>query len=206
MFTMLQRFLHIIFICLPGIVFGQNIGWVYQHMPIELDPYLTTSQRFELIEYAKEGRQETFHNRWNGQASIVTYDEQQNLLKVSQTANSTLSLKLHPIDSTHYLIIAIRTVSAPIKSSTITIYNQHWQRKEISLPNFQAKDFLISQQSFTQEDLEALTPIFVSADFSSTSDMIEFTNQTIQILSTKEQERYKPFLQTYMIPLSQILP
>ena len=55
---MLKKFLLFIALWLPTAIFSQNIGWVYQHMPSELSPILNASQRFELVEYAKEGKQE----------------------------------------------------------------------------------------------------------------------------------------------------
>lgn len=203
---MLKKFLLFIALWLPTAIFSQNIGWVYQHMPSELSPILNASQRFELVEYAKEGKQETITNQLRGNSHIMAYNEGQNYLKVSQTANSTLSIKLIPTHENHYFIIMIHTVSAPIQSSTISVYDASWKRKEIILPTFQTSDFLSLHHPLSQEEQDNLSPIFVSADFSPSFETIVFTNQTIHILSEEQQERYKPYLQSYMIPLTQFLP
>mgnify|MGYP003298253193 CR=1 FL=1 len=203
---MQQKIVQLIILFFPFITIAQNIGWVYQYMPAELSPILNETQRFELIEYAKEGRQETIKNKFQGQACMLAYNEQQNYLKVAQTANSTLALKTIPTSANDYLIIAIYTVSAPISSSTITIYNKSWQVQKTYQPSFKASDFLIMQHNLNEDELKDITPIFVSAEFSTTAETIEFTNQTYQILPEKQQKRYLPYLQTYMIPLQQILP
>ena len=203
---MTRKSLPIILLILPLIATAQNIGWIYQNMPSELSPILNASQRFELIEYAKEGRHESVTNILNGNSHILSYNEQQHYLKVATTTNSTLAIKIIPISSSEYFTVMIHTVAAPISSSTITIYNQNWQKIDAQLPRFKTNDFLTLQHNLSAEELEEISPIFVSADFSTTSQTIEFTNQTHKILPQKQQEHYLPFLQTYMIPLESILP
>ena len=203
---MKRNILSIILVILPLIAMSQNIGWVYQHMPSELSPILNTSQRFELIENAKEGRTEHVTNNLNGKSHILAYNEQQHYVKVATTTNSTLAIKIIPISPTEYFTVIIHTVCAPICSSHITTYNQNWEKIDTKLPSFKTSDFLTMKHNLSAEELEMINPIFVSADFSTTSETIEFTNQTHKTLPLKLQEHYLPFLQTYMIPLASILP
>ena len=190
----------------PITLFAQNIGWVYQHMPTELTPILNSSQRFELVENAKEGRYDTITNALKGQSYITYYNEQQNLIKVAQTGNSLLEIKTLPISATDYFIVVIHTVSAPVSSSTITLYNNAWVKQNIQLPAFKTSDFLQPNHTLNEDELSDLTPIFISAEFSPSAESIVFTNQSHKTLPEKQQEQYLPFLQTYMIPIEQILP
>lgn len=169
---------------------AQNIDQIYVNMPQALNPYLDKQDRFEQVEYAKAGQQDTVTNLLGGKSYLVSYDPEQQLIVMSHTANSLSAYKKISLNDSTYIIGVIETVKAPIASSTVMFYDAQWNLFPYRKPVFESKDFLDISLHNDEKAQRELMPVFVSATFSTIAEAIEYQNNTVEMLSADEQKKY----------------
>lgn len=198
--TLQQKTLLILFIW--GIqlqVFSQGIDSIYINMPDALNPTLSKKNRMELIEYYKVRQNDSITNRFGNQVRIVARDTIQQRLVIQNTPNSTFEMMLIKKSETAYLIGIIRTVCAPVCSSSIRFYNSNWNMSNIQFKIPKATEW-INKDSLAESTLDKkwvesiLNDSFISLSFSADKHEIIAQNNILDFLSDIDRKAIAPLL------------
>lgn len=184
----MRRLVIISFICLSALAAVRaqqpdtlNLESLYISAPLEICASLTPQQRFELIENAKIGRNDTITNFLRGKAWIEKIDLSSRYLLIHQTEHSSLEILIKDGK-----IFTIRTYYAPLASSYCSIYSPDWVEQQ---------GFL-----FTMPDCHNMPAIHVKAQIQGDSILLE--NQSLDEIFEIHETQYRDCPRYQTIPLS----
>lgn len=178
---------------------SQGIDKLYINMPDALNPTLSKQNRLELIEYYKVRQNDSILNRFGNQVHILERDTIQQRLVIQNTPNSTFEMMVIKKSETSSLIGIIRTVCAPVCSSSIRFYNSKWNLSSIQFKTPKASEWLnkdsLAVSTLDKKWVESiLNDSFISLSFSTENHEIIAQNNILDFLSDMDKKAIAPLL------------
>lgn len=109
--------------------YSQTIDKIFLEMPNDLYSSMSNQSKVELIEYHKARLSDTIENRMKNKVFVIRLDTLHQILKIQTTPVSILELKMCKING-QIVVAMIRTVCAPVCSSTLDFFDSRWKRTD----------------------------------------------------------------------------
>ncbi len=137
----------------------------------------------ELLEYGRQGRQDSLLNSLNGEMSLLYYnaEEQRVIIKPTRNTSIDFSVSVYGADT---LVCALVTTQQPYPTSMIYVDRTMCEHGE-ELP---------TRRAATKQNLPACPPTFCTARLSEDRQHIIVDNQTWRMLDNEEQQYVVPQL------------
>ena len=123
-------------------VFGQDMKTVFVAMPDSLTPLLTKVNKEDCIDFLASNMKAEVKNRFDKPAEMKVLTE--DYMQLQMTENSTLEMKLLPLNDSVKVVCMVKTVCALACDSNIHFYSSDW-KEELSSADFLQKP---SQDAF----------------------------------------------------------
>ena len=123
-------------------VFGQDMKTVFVAMPDSLTPLLTKVNKEDCIDFLASNMKAEVKNRFDKPAEMKVLTE--DYMQLQMTENSTLEMKLLPLNDSVKVVCMVKTVCASACDSNIHFYSSDW-KEELSSADFLQKP---SQDAF----------------------------------------------------------
>ena len=107
---------------------AQSLREIWIEMPDSIVPYLTKSQRTELVDYIKMNVTPVVKNTFGDSTFIKKMTK--DYLKVSLNKNTQLEIKI--LDPSSFALV--ETWNGPVAESKLRIYDYQWKARNITLP------------------------------------------------------------------------
>jgi len=130
-----RRLLTIISIFCAISAFAQDMKTVFVAMPDSVVPLLTKVNREDCIDFLASNMKAEVTNRLGGKTEMKVLTE--DYVFVQMTPNSTLEMKLLPVNDSTKVVCMVKTVCASACNSEIGFYASDWSKK------FENGDFLL---------------------------------------------------------------
>ncbi len=119
-------------LCALGLHAQKDMKTLFRAIPDSITPLLTETNRADFIDFLDSQMKAEVKNRFDGVSELKTLTDDYLLLQM--TAQSTLEMKLLPVNDSVQVICAVKTVSAPVADSNIRFYDEAWN--ELPAENF----------------------------------------------------------------------
>lgn len=187
--------LFILFVGLSAVlsVSAQDMKSVFLAMPDSLVPLLTKVNKEDCIDFLASNMKAEVKNRFDKTAEmkVLTSD----FLQIQMTGNSTLELKLLPLNDTTKVVCVVRTVCASACDSKVCFYTSNWKEELdtdtfIQLPSGGA--FFLSDETLSEEGVllrRKADMHLMKASLSKDDDSITFVYTTPDYLNKEDKEK-----------------
>lgn len=138
--------------CLNGSVdlSAQTIDQCFIQMPLELLPALPVNSRMDLVDFYKNSRTAAMPAAFKGQMLLKSLSDDYLLLQTS--SETTMQLKLLPLNDSSNVLAVVYTASAPLSDSRIRFYTTNWKPIEtIKATQLTVLDFLDAANVGTEQ-------------------------------------------------------
>jgi hypothetical protein len=166
-------------------------------LPDNLIPTLTSKQRYELTEYFKSGKNDSVKNLVGSNTILQKYDTASCHIIVKTSAIGTTEIKRLNTSNNSFSIAIINTISQPIMFSTLSFYNESWQRIAIKIELPETKSW-INYSKITPSDIEAswietlLDKKYYSMKFNDSNEL-DVRNNVLSTLSVADRKLAEPY-------------
>lgn len=166
-------------------------------LPDNLIPTLTSKQRYELTEYFKSGKNDSVKNLVGSNTILQKYDTASCHIIVKTSAIGTTEIKRLNTSNNSFSIAIINTISQPIMFSTLSFYNESWQRIAIKIELPETKSW-INYSKITTSDIEAswietlLDKKYYSMKFNDSNEL-DVRNNVLSTLSVADRKLAEPY-------------
>jgi hypothetical protein len=166
-------------------------------LPDNLIPTLTSKQRYELTEYFKSGKNDSVKNLVGSNTILLKYDTASCHIIVKTSGIGTTEIKRLNALNNSFSIVIINTISQPIMFSTLSFYNESWQRIAIKIELPETKSW-INYSKITTSDIEAswietlLDKKYYSMKFNDSNEL-DVRNNVLSTLSVADRKLAEPY-------------
>lgn len=166
-------------------------------LPDNLIPTLTSKQRYELTEYFKSGKNDSVKNLVGSNTILQKYDTASCHIIVKTSGIGTTEIKRLNTSNNSFSIAIINTISQPIMFSTLSFYNESWQRIAIKIELPETKSW-INYSKITTSDIEAswietlLDKKYYSMKFNDSNEL-DVRNNVLSTLSVADRKLAEPY-------------
>jgi hypothetical protein len=166
-------------------------------LPDNLIPTLTSKQRYELTEYFKSGKNDSVKNLVGSNTILQKYDTASCHIIVKTSGIGTTEIKRLNASNNSFSIAIINTISQPIMFSTLSFYNESWQRIAIKIELPETKSW-INYSKITPSDIEAswietlLDKKYYSMKFNDSNEL-DVRNNVLSTLSVADRKLAEPY-------------
>ena len=178
-------------------------------MPGALFPSLNKQQRLELLEYYKAGQGDSIKNRFGSQTRILQFEASNSYLKIKTSRISTWEMLIfHPGENRSPIIGIIRSVCAPVCSSSIDFFDNEWQHLK---PDFKIPDvsYWLKEEKLKQSpDSNSLSAVqfrsmnFLSYRFDALKRKVIVQNNNLDYLTEEDKRQLSPYVKTDSLVLN----
>ena len=186
-------------------VFGQDMKTVFVAMPDSLTPLLTKVNKEDCIDFLASNMKAEVKNRFDKPAEMKVLTE--DYMQLQMTENSTLEMKLLPLNDSVKVVCMVKTVCALACDSNIHFYSSDW-KEELSSADFLQKP---SQDAFfLQADLASEEYVLarktadvnlMKAVLSKEDATLTFIYTTPDYMNKETREKLEPYLRKEPIVL-----
>ena len=179
-------------------VFGQDMKTVFVAMPDSLTPLLTKVNKEDCIDFLASNMKAEVKNRFDKPAEMKVLTE--DYMQLQMTENSTLEMKLLPLNDSVKVVCMVKTVCALACDSNIHFYSSDW-KEELSSADFLQKP---SQDAFfLQADLASEEYVLarktadvnlMKAVLSKEDATLTFIYTTPDYMNKETREKLEPYL------------
>lgn len=152
-------------------------------MPENMTPYLSASQRAEIIKFTESKDSIKIKNSLDGMTSVDTVDNDFIIIRLNEVAS--IQMKLLSLNDSTQIICTVETVKSPVPESTIKFYTTEWMPVDstFSLPETDKPDTMIKlllhrpdtmSESKFNELRNYIEPVIISADISNDNNTITY--------------------------------
>ena len=114
------------FICTIPVV-AQDMKSVFITMPDSIIPLLTKVNREDCVDFLASNMKAEVTNRFGGTAEMKDLTE--DYVRMQMTPNSTLEMKLFPVNDSVKVVCMVKTVCASACDSDISFYTSDWSEE-----------------------------------------------------------------------------
>ena len=178
--------------------FSSTTDSLFIKLPDNLIPTLTTKQRYELTEYFKAGKNDSVKNLVGSNTILLKYDTASCHIIVKTSATGSTEIKRLNASNHSFSIAIINTISQPIMFSTLSFYNENWQRIAIKVELPETKSW-INYTKITTSDIETswietlLDKKYYSMKFNDSNEL-DVRNNVLSTLSVADRKLVEPYL------------
>jgi hypothetical protein len=172
--------------------FSSTTDSLFIKLPDNLIPTLTSKQRYELTEYFKSGKNDSVKNLVGSNTILQKYDTASCHIIVKTSGIGTTEIKRLNASNNSFSIAIINTISQPIMFSTLSFYNESWQRIAIKIELPETKSW-INYSKITTSDIEAswietlLDKKYYSMKFNDSNEL-DVRNNVLSTLSVADRK------------------
>jgi hypothetical protein len=177
--------------------FSSTTDSLFIKLPDNLIPTLTSKQRYELSEYFKSGKNDSVKNLVGSNTILQKYDTASCHIIVKTSGIGTTEIKRLNASNNSFSIAIINTISQPIMFSTLSFYNESWQRIAIKIELPETKSW-INYSKITTSDIEAswietlLDKKYYSMKFNDSNEL-DVRNNVLSTLSVADRKLAEPY-------------
>jgi len=177
--------------------FSSTTDSLFIKLPDNLIPTLTSKQRYELTEYFKAGKNDSVKNLVGSNTILLKYDTASCHIIVKTSATGTTEIKRLNASNHSFSIAIINTISQPIMFSTLSFYNENWQRIAIKVELPETKSW-INYTKITTSDIETswietlLDKKYYSMKFNDSNEL-DVRNNVLSTLSVADRKLVEPY-------------
>ena len=179
-------------------VFGQDMKTVFVAMPDSLTPLLTKVNKEDCIDFLASNMKAEVKNRFDKPAEMKVLTE--DYMQLQMTENSTLEMKLFPLNDSVKVVCMVKTVCASACDSNIHFYSSDW-KEELSSADFLQKPsqdaFFLQADPASEEYVLARKTADVNlmkAVLSKEDATLTFIYTTPDYMNKETREKLEPYL------------
>ena len=179
-------------------VFGQDMKTVFVAMPDSLTPLLTKVNKEDCIDFLASNMKAEVKNRFDKPAEMKVLTE--DYMQLQMTENSTLEMKLFPLNDSVKVVCMVKTVCASACDSNIHFYSSDW-KEELSSADFLQKPsqdaFFLQADPASEEYVLAKKTADVNlmkAVLSKEDATLTFIYTTPDYMNKETREKLEPYL------------
>lgn len=179
-------------------VFGQDMKTVFVAMPDSLTPLLTKVNKEDCIDFLASNMKAEVKNRFDKPAEMKVLTE--DYMQLQMTENSTLEMKLLPLNDSVKVVCMVKTVCVSACDSEIHFYTSDWKEK-LSSADFLQKPsqdaFFVQADSASEEYALARKSADVNlmkAVLSKDDASLTFFYTTPDYMNKETREKLEPYL------------
>lgn len=179
-------------------VFGQDMKTVFVAMPDSLTPLLTKVNKEDCIDFLASNMKAEVKNRFDKPAEMKVLTE--DYMQLQMTENSTLEMKLLPLNDSVKVVCMVKTVCALACDSNIHFYSSDW-KEELSSADFLQKPsqdaFFLQADPASEEYVLARKTADVNlmkAVLSKEDATLTFIYTTPDYMNKETREKLEPYL------------
>lgn len=179
-------------------VFGQDMKTVFVAMPDSLTPLLTKVNKEDCIDFLASNMKAEVKNRFDKPAEMKVLTE--DYMQLQMTENSTLEMKLLPLNDSVKVVCMVKTVCASACDSNIHFYSSDW-KEELSSADFLQKPsqdaFFLQAGPASEEYVLARKTADVNlmkAVLSKEDATLTFIYTTPDYMNKETREKLEPYL------------
>ena len=179
-------------------VFGQDMKTVFVAMPDSLTPLLTKVNKEDCIDFLASNMKAEVKNRFDKPAEMKVLTE--DYMQLQMTENSTLEMKLLPLNDSVKVVCMVKTVCALACDSNIHFYSSDW-KEELSSADFLQKPsqdaFFLQAGPASEEYVLARKTADVNlmkAVLSKEDATLTFIYTTPDYMNKETREKLEPYL------------
>ena len=179
-------------------VFGQDMKTVFVAMPDSLTPLLTKVNKEDCIDFLASNMKAEVKNRFDKPAEMKVLTE--DYMQLQMTENSTLEMKLLPLNDSVKVVCMVKTVCASACDSNIHFYSSDW-KEELSSADFLQKPsqdaFFLQADPASEEYVLARKTADVNlmkAVLSKEDATLTFIYTTPDYMNKETREKLEPYL------------
>ena len=177
---------------------AQNMKSVFVSMPDSIAPLLTQTNKEDCIDFLDSNMKAEVTNRLGGKTEMKVLTE--DYVFVQMTPNSTLEMKLLPVNDSTKVVCMVKTVCASACNSDIKFYASDWSKE------LEAKDFLLKPSAdafFLLNDTLPEEGVLIrkkadmhlmKASLSKDDASLSFIYTTPDYLNKEDREKLLPYL------------
>lgn len=179
-------------------VAAQDMKKVFIAMPDSLTPLLTKVNKEDCIDFLASNMKAEIKNRFDKSSEMKVLTE--DYLQMQMTENSTLEMKLLPVNDSVKIVCMVRTVCSSACDSEIRFYDTSWkeefpQKDYLQLPTSQAFYLPTDTVSSEVELIKKKADMHVmKAVFSKDDSSLSFIYTTPDYLNQEDREKLLPYL------------
>ena len=179
-------------------VFGQDMKTVFVAMPDSLTPLLTKVNKEDCIDFLASNMKAEVKNRFDKPAEMKVLTE--DYMQLQMTENSTLEMKLLPLNDSVKVVCMVKTVCALACDSNIHFYSSDW-KEELSSADFLQKPsqdaFFLQADPASEEYVLARKTAdanLMKAVLSKEDATLTFIYTTPDYMNKETREKLEPYL------------
>lgn len=177
---------------------AQNMKSVFVMMPDSIAPLLTQVNKEDCIDFLASNMKAEVTNRFGNTAEMKVLTDDYVLMQT--TANSTMEMKLLPLNDSTKVICMVKTACASACDSDIRFYTSDWKKELpasafLSLPD--ARRFYLPELPETDDYVLARRKAdmhLMKASLSKDDASLSFQYTTPDYMSKEDREKLLPFL------------
>lgn len=179
-------------------VAAQDMKKVFIAMPDSLTPLLTKVNKEDCIDFLASNMKAEIKNRFDKSSEMKVLTE--DYLQMQMTENSTLEMKLLPVNDSVKIVCMVRTVCSSACDSEIRFYDTSWkeefpQKDYLQLPTSQAFYLPTDTVSSEVELIKKKADMHVmKAVLSKDDSSLSFIYTTPDYLNQEDREKLLPYL------------
>lgn len=179
-------------------VAAQDMKKVFIAMPDSLTPLLTKVNKEDCIDFLASNMKAEIKNRFDKSSEMKVLTE--DYLQMQMTENSTLEMKLFPVNDSVKIVCMVKTVCSSACDSEIRFYDTSWKKEfpkndYLQLPAPQTFYLPIDTVSSEVELIKRKADMHVmKAVLSKDDSSLSFIYTTPDYLNQEDREKLSPYL------------
>jgi len=177
---------------------AQNMKSVFVSMPDSIAPLLTQTNKEDCIDFLDSNMKAEVTNRLGGKSEMTLLAE--DYVFVQMTPNSTLEMKLLPVNDSTKVVCMVKTVCASACNSDIKFYASDWSKKLEDgdfLLKPSADAFFLPNDTLPEEGVlirKQADMYLMKASLSKDDASLSFIYTTPDYLNKEDREKLLPYL------------
>lgn len=179
-------------------VAAQDMKKVFIAMPDSLTPLLTKVNKEDCIDFLASNMKAEIKNRFDKSSEMKVLTE--DYLQMQMTENSTLEMKLFPVNDSVKIVCMVKTVCSSVCDSEIRFYDTSWKKEfrksdYLQLPTPQTFYLPTDTVSSEVELIKKKADMHVmKAVLSKDDSSLSFIYTTPDYLNQEDREKLSPYL------------
>ena len=177
---------------------AQNMKSVFVSMPDSIAPLLTQTNKEDCIDFLDSNMKAEVTNRLGGKTEMKVLTE--DYVFMQMTPNSTLEMKLLPVNDSTKVVCMVKTVCASACNSEIKFYPSDWSKKLEDgdfLLKPSADAFFLPNDTLPEEGVlirKKADMHLMKASLSKDDASLSFIYTTPDYLNKEDREKLLPYL------------
>lgn len=185
------------FFCILSVV-AQDMKTVFLSMPDSITPLLTKVNKEDCIDFLASDMKAEVKNRFGNVSEMKKLTDDYALIQM--TSQSTLEMKLLPLNDSVKVVCMVKTVCASACNSEVHFFSSDWkqelsQKALLQIPK--AEEFFLTPDSIVPEYMEARKKAdmnLMKASLSADNASLSIWYTTPDYLNKEDREKLLPYL------------